>query len=187
MLISPGKSVRQYITEDRSQYVKPISFVIITALIYTFVNHFFPLHMEDYAPPANETVTNMRNFIFHWIQENSGYTHLVVGLFMAFGVKVFFRKAGFNLFEIYVLLCYVFGMLSLFRTVVNIIQLVIPLNMLQVIIFINITYTTWVVGQFFNGKKVSSYIKALLSYVFGLFMLTFSASVGMIIYMIIKR
>jgi len=187
MLTSPGKSVRAYITEDRSRNVKPISFVIITALIYTLVNHFFPVHIEDYIPQADEKVANMRDFIFSWMQENSGYSHLIIGLFMAFGVKVFFRKAGFNLFEIYVLLCYVFGMLSLFRSLVNIFQAIMPLNLMQVIIFINLIYITWAVGQFFNGKKASSYIKACLSYLFGAIIFSFFVMVGFSIYFITKQ
>ena len=41
LLIRSGKTVREFITDNRNRLVKPIIFIIITSLIYTLVVHFF--------------------------------------------------------------------------------------------------------------------------------------------------
>ena len=185
MLINPGDSVRYYITEDRSRYVKPVTFVILTSLIYTLVNHFFPIGIEDWVKQVDEM--DIAILIVEWTQKNSGYTTLFIGFFMAFGVKLFFRKAGYNLFEIFILLCYVFGMTSLFESVAAIIQAVTRVNLLTALFIFDPIYIAWAVGQFFDRKKATSYIKALLSYAFGFCMLTLIMAFVVVIYMIIKQ
>ena len=41
VFISPGDSVRQFIAEDRFRFVKPITFLFVTTLVYALVIHFF--------------------------------------------------------------------------------------------------------------------------------------------------
>ncbi|MDR1203411.1 MAG: DUF3667 domain-containing protein [Tannerellaceae bacterium] len=179
LLTNPGISIRHYITEDRSRFVKPISFIVVTSLIYTIVNYFFPLGVENYVSqfgsmPDNLEETNQTVLdITTWTQKNSGYTNLFIGLFMALGIKLFFRKAGYNVPEIYVLLCYVFGLTTLVDAVGSIFQAITHLNLLILLFVTETIYITWAVGQFFNEKKVTSYIKALLSFFFGMLILSF--------------
>jgi len=186
LLIKPGISIRRYITEDRSRFVRPISFVVVTSLIYTIVNYFFPLGLENFVSQFGDN--NQASVdITKWAQENSGYTNLFVGLFMAFGIKLFFRKAGYNLSEIYVLICYVFGLTTLFDAVGSIFQAITHLNLFNFLFVTESIYITWAVGQFFHEKKVASYIKAFLSFFFGLLILSFlSALVGIMIGIMIK-
>jgi len=181
LLIKPGISIRHYITEDRRRFVKPISFVVVTSLIYTIVNYFFSLDIENFVSQFGEN--NQASVdIAKWALENSGYVNLFVGLFMAFGIKLFFRKDGYNLSEIYVLICYVFGLTSLFDAVGAIFQAVTHLNLLNFLFVSESIFITWAVGQFFHEKKATSYIKAFLSYFCGLLILIFlSALVGIMI------
>lgn len=172
MLLSPGESVKEYITEDRSLYVKPITFLILTALFYTLVNQFFHIGIHDYYYPAQSEVLNGSTaFIGNWMLENSGYTTIFMGFFIAFCIKLFFRKSDYNLFEIFVLLCFVSGMSFLLISVVTIFQLVVDFNLLGISSFISIVYFIWATGQFFDKKKVTSYIKAALSYILAVIIL----------------
>ena len=169
LVTNPGNNVRQYIKEDRSRFVRPISFVFINALIYTLVHYLFPLSIEDIMPQME--VEEMERSVFKWTQENSGYMTLLIGLFMAFGIKIFFRKAGYNLYEIFMFLCFVFGLTLLFDVVFIVLQKITGLNLTQVFTIVETIYITWAVGKFFDGKKVVSYIKAFLSFLFALLML----------------
>jgi len=180
LLTSPGNSVRQYITEDRNHFVKPISFVFINALIYTLVLYLFPLGIEDIIPQME--VEDMERSISKWILENSGYTTLLIGLFMAFGIKFFFRKAVYNLAETFILLCFVYGITLLFDVVILVLQKITGLNFIQVFPVFEMIYITWAVGQFFDGKKAISYIKALLSYLLGFVILMLVSGIIAIIF-----
>jgi hypothetical protein len=178
LLTNPGISVRHYITEDRSRFVRPISFIVVTSLIYTIVTYFFPSGVEDYVSQFSSTEDGLEKMnqvlldITKWTQEYSGYTNLFIGFFMAFGIKLFFRKAGYNLSEIYVLLCYVFGLTTLVDAAGSIFQAIIHLNLISILFVVETIYITWAVGQFFNEKKITSYSKALLSFLFGFTLLS---------------
>ena len=179
MLISPGESVRQYITEDRRRYVKPITFVIITSLIYTIVCHFFHVDAKEfqqqmYGQTESLEVLPAGSLLTNWVIDNSGYVTIIMGFLMAFWVKLLFRKYGYNLFEIFVLFCYISGITTLLSSVFFIIQGIAHLKLIYTTNLITAIYTTWAIGQFFDRKKAGSYIKAFLSYVLGLLILCIS-------------
>src|SRR5690554_6793165 len=67
LLIRPGKNVREFLTENRSRLVKPIFFIIVTSLIYTFVNQYFHIE-EQYVQPNKPKDTTTK-----WIQDHYGY------------------------------------------------------------------------------------------------------------------
>jgi hypothetical protein len=174
LITKPGKTVRHFITEDRSQCVRPITFLVVTSLFYAIVNYFFHIEMKDNTFDVNLffdiKVEGLPTaiFIFGWMTENFAYSGILTGLFMALGVKIFFRKADYNLFEIFVLICFVSGISTLFITVSTIIQSITHLNLRGISSIITLVYFIWATGQFFGMKKAGSYIKSLLSYFFGI-------------------
>ena len=182
LLIRPGESIRRYITEDRSWFVKPIAFVIITSLIYTLVSNYFHIDAKEFQAQLSvekETlVLPTQILLINWIIDYNGYATLITGFFMALWVKLFFRKSGYNLFEIFALFCYMLGMGSLFSSVFFIIQGLTNLNLILISTLIVTIYYIWVTGQFFERKKAGSYIKAFISCVLGL--LTFGIIIGFI-------
>ena len=109
---NPEENIKQYLAGNRSRYVKPVTFVVITALIYTLVSHFFHIDIKEYSPQQPEIEFPTLNLLLNWIIDYGGYSHLIIGFFMAFWVKLFFRKSGYNLFEIFVLLCFLLGVVS---------------------------------------------------------------------------
>jgi hypothetical protein len=167
MLIRPGESIRQYLAQDRSRYVKPVSFLIITSLIYTLACQFFHIDAKAFGPEQIE-MSPAQNLFFNWTIEYHGYMSIISGLFVACWVKVFFRKSGYNLFEIFVLFCYIVGISALIIAVFAVLQGLTRLN--SVILsssLVDWAYFTWAIGQFFDKKKASSYIKALMASLLG--------------------
>ena len=171
--IRPGESVRQFISEDRYRFVKPVTFLLITALVYTLVKNLSHFELSIY-----EGTEGIVGLIMNWLMNHNGYLLLIVGLFVAFWVKLFFRKAGYNLFEIFILFCFAFGISTLFNSVVVIIQWITHLKLINISVVIAAIYNTWAIGQFFGTKKMSNYIKAFLSYALGF--VTFGFLIGVV-------
>lgn len=186
LAIKPGATVREFISENRTRLVKPIIFIIITSLIYSVVSHFF--HIEqgyiDFKDSSNSTPLLM----FKWSQEHYGYANIIMGVFIAVWLKIFFRKQGYNLFEILILLCFVIGMSMLIYTLFVLFLGFTKVDLMQLGGILGVIYCSWAIGQFFNKNKPINYLKALVAYMLG--MLTWILStigIGMFIDMIIKH
>jgi len=167
VFIRPGKSVKQFITEDRYRFVKPITFLFLTTLVYALVAHLFNISLEDVSPIKVDTGEDAPvSYFANWIMGNPRYTVTMIVLFVALWVKIFFRKAGYNYFEIFILMCFISGITTLIDTVGVMIQGLTHLKSSYISI-IGIIFHIWAIGQFFDQKKVSGYIKAFLSYTLG--------------------
>ncbi|WP_133551414.1 DUF3667 domain-containing protein [Pedobacter duraquae] len=166
LLLKPGENVRHYISENRSRLVKPIIFIIITSLIYSIASHFF--HIEQEYVEYKDTSHSTTGLIFKWVQEHYGYGNIIMALFIAFWIKLFFKKYGYNYFEILILLCFAMGMGMLILAFMVTIQGLTKLDLMQVGGAIGILYCTWAIGQFFDKKKVANYFKALVAYILGM-------------------
>ena len=188
MLISPGKSVRYYLEEDRKPFVRPLMFVIVTSLIYALVDFFFPVFGNIrysnpdtllFITPFFMTQTmDVGNVVFRWIAEASAYTTLLIGVCMAFFARLFFRKSGYNFFEIFVLLCYICGIAMLLVSIKWTLTVLTDFRIMGLTpigIFVHILplYAMWAIGQFFDNnqhgvvKRAMIYLKAHLSYCLG--------------------
>ena len=182
LLIKPGQSVREYISADRHKLVKPITFLLLTSLIYTLINYFFHID-EDYTNEIiGENAAGIK--LYQWIQGNFGYLNLVMGVFIAFWVKIFFKKSGYNFFEILVLLCFLMGIEMLISSFFGIIEGITKLHLLYATSMIGFTYKVWATGQFFANKPIN-YLKALAASLSGL--LTFFIIETMIATIIIRN
>lgn len=168
LFIRPGKSVRAFISHDRSRLVKPVIFVIVASLIYSTIAHFF--HTEREMPAISSTV----NLILTWIQSHYGYANIMMGVFMAFYLKLAFRKQGYNFFEILILLCFVIGMGMLIGAVVALTEGLAGIELSNVGTASSVLYCIWAIAQFFKGTFVN-YIKSFFAYMAGLFTFTFLA------------
>lgn len=186
LLTNPGENVRNFISKNRVRLVKPIIFIIVSSLIYTLVNHFF--HIEDGYVKFNETKQTTTGLIFKWVQDHYGYSNIIMGVFIAFWIKIFFKKYNYNFFEILILLCFVMGMAMLFFAVFAIFQGITHIDLMQIAGIIGIAYCTWAIGQFFDKKKALNYVKAFASYILGMISFSLSALLmGTIIDLIIKH
>lgn len=109
LIVRPGQSIRTFLTENRNKHIKPVAFLIFTSLIYTLIAHYF--HIDDTKSLEQTPYAKSKGVmaILHWIESHYGYANILMGGFIALWIKIFFKKYGYNIFEITVLLCFVMG------------------------------------------------------------------------------
>ena len=187
LLIRPGVNVRRFIHQDRNRLVKPISFIIVCSLIYIIAQR--TLQFDDgYMNYSNldwgdSAITRIMN----WISNNYGIANILMALFIAFWTKLFFRKYGYNIFEILILLYFLLGVQMLMFTVLGIAGSISGLSVLDTGSGIGIIYVCWAIARFFDGRKMINYLKGLLSYMLGMISFVFIAMVcGLLIDLITK-
>lgn len=165
LCINPGQTIRNYLTENRSRLVKPIIFIILTSLIYTLINHFF--HIEDEYVKTEGLEKSAVGNIFKWIQGNYGYASILTGAFVAIWLKIFFKKYGYNFYELLIMLCFVQGISMLIFAFFALIEGLFGFKLLAIAGIIGMLYIFWATGNFFEKNKISNYIKALISFILG--------------------
>lgn len=185
LLIRPGSNIKHFISEDRSRLVKPVIFIIVTSLIYSIISHFF--HTDSIvSSKLPEQATSAK--IFKWTEGNLGYSNMVMGIFIALWIKLFFRKYKYNYFEIVIMLCFVMGIGMLIFALSAFLEGITHFDLKVITGIIALGYCAWAIGQFFDSKKGASYIKAFFSYLIG--MITYSVlvfAIGGLIDLIIKH
>ncbi|RAJ77376.1 uncharacterized protein DUF3667 [Chitinophaga dinghuensis] len=184
LFIRPGRNIRIFLNENRSRLVKPIIFIIITSLLFSTISHIF--HQErDYtaAPLAGSTYMAF----LAWLEGHIGYGNLIIGAFVAFWLKLLFKKSGYNYFEYIIMLCFVLGTSMLIYSLFALITGLTGVKMALIEGLVPFIYCIWAIGQFFDGKKVASYIKALVAYCLGMFFCLFTALLFGILIDILKK
>jgi hypothetical protein len=165
LITKPGQNIRNYLSENRSRLVKPIIFIIVTSLIYTLISHFF--HIEEEYVNYNGLEKSSIGTILKWIQGNYGYASILTGIFIAIWLKVFFRKYGYNFFELLIMLCFVQGISMLIFAVFAFAEGLLHFKLLNVAGIIGVIYVIWAIGNFFEAKKIGNYLKASISFLLG--------------------
>ena len=171
LLVKPGVSIREFIGKNRDRHMKPVPFLILTALLFTLVLHF--THADEIY---NDQVKlqfgkSSVNEILHWMQGHHGYGNLIEGIFIALSVRLFYRKYKYNIFEIIILLCFVIGQGTFLLTLATLFFGILNQQLYQTIIgIVSFGYSTWAIGQFFDGSKIRSYIKSFFVYLLGYIM-----------------
>ncbi len=170
LLLRPGKSIREFLFEDRNKYVKPLIFLIFSSVIFTIIVHFFHLDFSffniDRIEPLKGKIRAKE--IGDWTNSHFGYTNLIIGIFIGFWIKIFFKKLDYNIFEIIVLLCFALGEAILILGIFVFSASLFKSSVLALIgIFLFYAYTIWAIGQFFGEKKPMNYLKSAMTYVLG--------------------
>ena len=165
LVLRPGKSIREYLHDNRSRLIKPIIFIIVTSLIYTITATIF--HIENSLIGYKDDKITNTVLIFNWIEKHYGYTNIIMGVFIAFWIKIFFKKYGFNFFEIIVQWCFIMGIGMLIGTLYVLLQTTTKTDFGQVAGMVLLVYIIWAIGQTFDKNKKINYVKALLAYLLG--------------------
>lgn len=186
LLLRPGKTVRSFISANRTRLVKPIIFVVVTSLIYSLLTHAF--HIDtSYISIQNADEHSTVKYLDKWVNDHYGYSNLMMSIFIALWIRLFFRKYDYNFYEILILLCFVMGICMLIFSVCTILEGVTHISFYIAGSTIFLIYATWAIGDFFDRSKKKSYFKALCAYILG--MLSFSflvALIGLTIDLILK-
>lgn len=164
----PGKCIRDYIEVNRNKHMKPFAFLILTSLLFTLIEHL--LHADEIFNQKEQLSfgNSSINDIMKWVKTHWGYTNLLIGIFTALCLKLFFRKFKYNLFEIIILLCFVMGQAMLLLAVTTLLVRVLDKpTYIIVSSVISYGYSIWAIGQFFDGSKIFNYVKAFFGYFLG--------------------
>jgi hypothetical protein len=169
LMLRPGLNVQKFLLEDRYRLVKPIYFLLITSLVYTIAQQ--TLHFEDEYVSQLNVEKNSTTIIFEWIQQNYGYSNILMSIFIVLWLQLFFRKHDFNFFEILILLCFVMGMGMLIYTAFGVVESLTSFKVLNLGGLLGIVYASWAIGSFFGKGKFKNYLKGFAGYFLG--MITF--------------
>ncbi len=156
LLIKPGKSIREYIHQDRQKYIKPIIFLIFTSLIFSFITNSLDINFSLF------NIDKIKGFkgkirseeIGNWTQNNLGYSQLIMGVFIGFWIKLFYRKSNYNIYEILVLLSFILGEAFIILGTFILLAATFKSPVIALIgTLIYFIYIIWGIGQFFGEKK----------------------------------
>ena len=169
LLIRPGQNIKTFISEDRNRLVKPIMFILLCSLTYAIFVQIFEFKDEyiDFHIEFDDSDSVM-SFIFQWISQNYGYSNILMSVFVAIWIKIFYRKYDYNFYEILILLLFVSGMQMLMFSFLGAMESLIKIPILSFGPYIVLIYAIWVIAQFFDKRKMLNYLKAPISYFLGL-------------------
>jgi len=187
LLIRPGKSIREYISEDRTRLVKPILFILICSLTYTIFEQFFDFRAGyfDFQVEFDHSDSAV-NLIFQWITNNYGYLNIIMSVFVAFWIKIFYRKYNYNYYEILIMLLFLSGIQMLLFSCFGAIESLSKIGVSSIAGNLVLIYAFWATAQFFGKRRILNYILAPISYVLGLItFLKIALGIGLLIDLII--
>jgi hypothetical protein len=167
-LIRPGKSIQEFLFENRDKHVKPVFFLIFTSIIFSLISYFLNIEYSYFNVNEIQVLQDKINTgdFGEWLNNNIGYTNLIIGIFIALWIRVFVRN--YNIFEIIVMLCYILGIMTLILSLAFVIGKVANNGFIVLgVMLIFFLYPIWAIGQFFGKKKFVSYIKSLVVMILG--------------------
>ena len=143
-------------------------FILICSLTYTIFEQVFEFKNEyiDFHVEFNDSDSVM-SLIFQWITQNYGYSNILMSVFVAAWIKIFYRKYDYNFYEILILLLFVSGMQMLIATLLGVLESLIKIPILSFGTYIVLIYAFWATAQFFDKRKMLNYLKAPISYFLG--------------------
>ncbi|MDW3194982.1 MAG: DUF3667 domain-containing protein [Cytophagales bacterium] len=164
LFLRPGNTVRIFLQHDRDRLVKPVIFVIFSSLVFVIAHQVLGFktgtQTQDLGSPG---ITKA----FEWAGEHFGIVNILMGFFIGFWAKLFFRKSEFNIYEIFILMFFTIGMGNLIFTFSGIVESITGFESYGTTFLIVLLYSTWAIGDFFNKRKVGSYLKSCFAYFFG--------------------
>jgi hypothetical protein len=167
LMLQPGKTVREFILNDRSKAVKPVIFILVISTVVTLIfkntgdNMYFFSKEQAHNRPFVEKA-------YEWFNHNIGYSFLILGIYITFWAKLFFRKHMYNFWELLIAFCYYIGqtLLITFTLVIVLKHTHIPFKV-DLGKYIGFAYLFWATGQFFGEKKLINYVKSTFSVILG--------------------
>ncbi len=175
LIIRPGEAIRQFISENRTKLVKPITFVIFCMLISITIYNL----IADEVTWDNIEIVNGQSssykFVFYEVGNKvmtilSGHLNLlplVSGFFMAFTLTFLFKNHTYNFYELLTLSYYVLGVYTLIDSILFIFEWILGEVYYIEYLFeaIELSYIGWAVGQFFDNHKKLDYLKGPLAFI----------------------
>jgi hypothetical protein len=164
LFLRPGDTIREFLHYDRNKLVKPIAFLIFTSLVLIIIHDILGLNT---ARSPENTGSDGVLIVFEWVVDNLGLVNILLGLFIGLWTRLFFIRSNFNIYEIFILVFFTTGIGSLIYTFIRIVESIAGFESQYLSFVIEMVYSVWAIGNFFNKNKFLSYIKGVLAYLFG--------------------
>ena len=161
LLINPGKLFNDYLNGKRKSYYKPVSFFIITTLIYVIIRSII-----DYNPMTTAGV-NVDGKILEdagqFMVKNINNIMFLFVFTLAFFLKLLFYKRN-SFAEFIAISFYAIGVYTLIGLVSMFFLKHIGQQYKSIPIFIFLFYVLFAFASFFNSKSFATIIKLLFAY-----------------------
>ena len=178
LLVAPGDTILKYLEGNRWAIAKPVTFLFVTSVIYSLVAHTF---RTEYAYESEFKQVFDKSSVLvvtKWIDENYGYANILMMLFIAASLRLFFRNRPYNWFETLAMLCFIMGEAMVLLMLHPILVYVTSIQWLEsVVLTIAFLYISWALGQFYGGRA-KDYIKAFVAYFLGFLVFEACAILG---------
>ncbi|MEQ1744795.1 MAG: DUF3667 domain-containing protein [Saprospiraceae bacterium] len=196
----PGSAIREFLEGKRVLYTKPIKFLIWATALNFLVFHLIGLDKEMMDAVAQQQTggqsAGAKEFQAKFMQYIFDHPAIMIFLLipnLALFSWLYFRKAGYNYAEHFVLNSYLMGAVSLFGLVLN------PLSRLAgtdknvfvaktaLSMLVWVVYVAWAYGGFFRPqrRKWLCWLKAALAVISGYAMMIIAISVLTVIFILL--
>jgi Protein of unknown function (DUF3667) len=167
LMFQPGKTVREFILEDRTKAVKPIIFILVISTIVTLIFKYIGENMYFFSTEQFHDRKIVVK-IYEWFNNNIGYSFLILGIHLTFWTKLFFRKHPYNFWELLITFCYYIGQALFIIFILTILLKYTHFPFKEDLDkYIGFAYLFWATGQFFGEKKLINYVKSTLAVIMG--------------------
>lgn len=171
MFVRPGETAREFIEENRSRLMKPVPFLILTALIFVLTANL--THADQLFNKQGKSMSILSKGyaqIVNWMIIHHNYGNLISGFFTAVSCTILYKKFKYNFYETLIMICFVIGLNTLLLSVGNLFYGIIKEQWMNTFIaIVTFFYTTWAISQFYydKTKKIRGYLKALFGFILG--------------------
>lgn len=195
LMKGPGKVASSYIKGYRSRYVNPITYLLVGGAVSLFFFNVLGSSLEQQFLETSKAVhshlmTEKQMSVFLGLQKKQfGYTtqiYLVIAVFFAFLLRLFFWRTAYNLAETFVFVAYVFGHILLLDTVFVPLILAASKDLTIHLAFTKMVFVfVTAMGSWgFYGKKVWPLIKVLAALAISLISVQVAIQTALIAYVI---
>ena len=194
LALKPGDSIKEFLEGKRKQYVKPLSYVLVTSALYVLTTFFLGLNtfFQDFTEGFTSGVTDEGDAvaaailnILTWLTNNHTYTVLLTLPLFSAASYLAFKRSRYNYFEHLILNMYITGqqmliyLLSSFTVVEDSITEAIPS-------LLGIAFSFWAFYQFFrNHKPFVRILLTILTYVLFFIQIIALMSLGVVLVKVI--
>lgn len=185
LIVNPGKLFREYLKGKRKTYYRPVSFFILTTIVYVLLQSI--LHFDPIKDLVIEDGIDVQSTILikkagHYMLQNFNNVLFIFVFTCALFIKLFFKKQ-YSLAEYVAISFYLIGFYTLFMSVKMLIYSLLNVVKDQSFSFLMILiYLTFALVSFFKDKKIVTIIKIITALFLAFFLFaTVSFSISFLI------
>lgn len=174
LTISPGTMLRRYFDGHRKEYANPLSYLIVNTLVALILMEWtdFQQNMTDMFSTADAQSPGqlrLQQDMMDLLLKNQNFIYITILVPFALSMRLFMRKAGYNLAEILVFALYSIGHTALANLVLVPVFYFfdLPIVVYSVIgISLGFIYYSYVAIQLFGGRFLTI-VKTVTAYLIG--------------------